>query len=86
MECTVSWTGNAGTLSEMGFVAETGSGHILAMEKGKPGEDYIICGPPHTLLEAMALAERITGIKAPRIHAPPAIRRSGGWRQLRECS
>ena len=27
MECTVSWTGAAGTRSGMGFVAETGSGH-----------------------------------------------------------
>lgn len=32
MECTVSWTGGAGTQSGMGFVAETGSGHILAMD------------------------------------------------------
>lgn len=32
MECTVSWTGAAGTRSGMGFVAETGSGHILAMD------------------------------------------------------
>src|SRR3954467_31602 len=32
MECTVSWTGATGTRSGMGFVAETGSGHILAMD------------------------------------------------------
>ena len=32
MECTVSWTGAAGTQSGMGFVAETGSGHVLAMD------------------------------------------------------
>ena len=32
MECTVSWTGGAGTRSGMGFVAETGSGHIVAMD------------------------------------------------------
>ncbi|WP_295540866.1 OsmC family protein [uncultured Pseudacidovorax sp.] len=32
MECTVSWTGAAGTRSAMGFVAETGSGHVLAMD------------------------------------------------------
>ena len=32
MECTVSWTGNSGTRSGMGFVAETGSGHIVAMD------------------------------------------------------
>ena len=32
MECTVSWTGAAGTRSGMGFVAETGSGHVIAMD------------------------------------------------------
>jgi putative redox protein len=38
MECTVSWTGGAatgigiGTRSGMGFVAETGSGHVLMMD------------------------------------------------------
>jgi len=37
MECTVSWTGNAGTRSGMGFVAETGSGHVLTMD-GAPDE------------------------------------------------
>lgn len=32
MECMVSWTGPAGTRSGMGFVAETGSGHVIAMD------------------------------------------------------
>jgi putative redox protein len=32
MECTVTWTGHAGGQSAMGFIAETGSGHILAMD------------------------------------------------------
>lgn len=32
MECTVTWTGASGTRSAMGFVAETGSGHLLAMD------------------------------------------------------
>lgn len=32
MECTVTWTGHSGTRSAMGFVAETGSGHVLAMD------------------------------------------------------
>ncbi len=32
MECTVSWTGNSGTRSGMGFLAETGSGHTLVMD------------------------------------------------------
>ena len=32
MECTVSWTGNTGARSGMGFLAETGSGHTLVMD------------------------------------------------------
>ncbi len=32
MECTVSWTGQSGARSAMGFVAETGSGHVLTMD------------------------------------------------------
>jgi putative redox protein len=32
MECTVSWTGATGARSGMGFVAETGSGHVLLMD------------------------------------------------------
>jgi len=32
MECTVTWTGASGTRSKMGLIAETGSGHILAMD------------------------------------------------------
>ena len=32
MECTVTWTGTLATRSNMGFVAETGSGHLLAMD------------------------------------------------------
>jgi putative redox protein len=41
MECTVSWTGATGARSGMGFIAETGSGHILVMDgapdPAKPG-------------------------------------------------
>jgi putative redox protein len=32
VECTVTWTGAAGTRSNMAFVAETGSGHSLLMD------------------------------------------------------
>lgn len=37
MECTVTWTGATGARSPMGFVAETGSGHVLNMD-GAPDE------------------------------------------------
>ena len=37
MECTVTWTGHSGTRSGMGFVAETGSGHVLNMDGAPDG-------------------------------------------------
>lgn len=56
MECTVSWSGGAGTRSGMGFVAETGSGHILVMDgapdSGKPenGGQNLAPRPMETVL------------------------------------
>jgi nucleoside-diphosphate-sugar epimerase len=55
---------------ETGFcwahVDDTVQGHILAMEKGKPGETYIIAGEPHSTAEAFKLASQITGKPAPK--------------------
>ncbi|MDO9089925.1 MAG: OsmC family protein [Burkholderiaceae bacterium] len=56
MECTVSWTGGAGTRSGMGFVAETGSGHTLVMDGApdsvnpKNGGQNLAPRPMETLL------------------------------------
>jgi nucleoside-diphosphate-sugar epimerase len=57
-------------------VEDTARGHLLAMEKGIPGESYIIAGPPHSLIEAFQVAERITGIRAPRMHLSPSLLRA----------
>jgi nucleoside-diphosphate-sugar epimerase len=54
-------------------VEDTARGHILAMEQGSPGQSYIIAGPPATIQEVLQLAERITGIPAPRLHPSPAL-------------
>jgi nucleoside-diphosphate-sugar epimerase len=56
-------------------VDDTATGHVLAMEKGRTGESYIIAGPAHTLTDALEIAATITGIKAPRIHAGPGAMR-----------
>lgn len=56
-----------------GHVGDTARGHLLAMESGRVGESYIIAGPPHTIVEAMAIAERITGIPAPKLHPSPGV-------------
>ncbi len=53
-------------------VEDTARGHLLAMEKGKVGESYMICGEPHTLVEALDLTETVTGIPRPA-SAPPFV-------------
>src|SRR5213594_766424 len=57
-------------------VEDTARGHLLAMEKGSVGQAYILAGWPHTLIDAFSLAERITGIPAPRFHASPVLLRA----------
>ena len=57
-------------------VYDTARGHLQAMEKGRVGESYMIAGPVHSLAEALLIGERITGIKAPRMKAPPALLRA----------
>jgi len=64
------------TAYSWGHVEDIARGHLLAMEKGRVGESYIIAGPAHTLTDAFALAERITGVPAPRIQAPPGALRA----------
>jgi nucleoside-diphosphate-sugar epimerase len=56
-----------------GHVEDIAAGHIQAMEKGRPGESYILAGPQHTLIEALEIAQKITGIKPPRFHPGPPM-------------
>ena len=59
MECTVSWTGALATQSSMGFIAETGSGHVLAMDgapdaaKPENGGRNLAARPMELLLAGM---------------------------------
>lgn len=56
-------------------VEDVARGHSLAMDKGRAGDSYILAGEPYGLLDALDLAEGITGIKAPRLRvAPGAIK------------
>ncbi len=56
-------------------VEDTARGHILAMERGRSGEHYIIAGEPMTLAKVLALAETITKIPAPRQTLSPGLLR-----------
>lgn len=64
-----------GTMFCWAHVEDVAQGHLLAMEKGQPGQSYILSGPPHTMIEVFQLAEKITGVRAPRLHVSPAMMR-----------
>lgn len=51
-------------------VEDVAKGHILALEKGRIGERYILGNRNLTLKDIMALLEQVSGIKAPRIRIP----------------
>ena len=54
-------------------VDDEARGHLLAMEKGKPGRNYFLAGPVHTIVQALQIAESLTGIPAPKVHLPSPI-------------
>ncbi|MFV2065243.1 MAG: epimerase, partial [Chloroflexota bacterium] len=58
-----------------GHVVGTAAAHRLAMERGSPGEDYIIAGPPATLLEALSIVAEISGRRLPRLQIPASLLR-----------
>jgi nucleoside-diphosphate-sugar epimerase len=65
----------ARTAFSWGHVDDIAHAHRLAMDLGKPGQTYIIAGPTHTLIDMLALAERVAGVPAPRIHPGPGMMR-----------
>lgn len=56
-------------------VEDIARGHVLAMERGAPGETYIIAGPCHTYREGFEAATRAAGTPLKAVFAPPALLR-----------
>jgi dihydroflavonol-4-reductase len=51
-------------------VEDVAKGHILALERGRVGERYILGNRNLTFREILGILERITDIKAPRLRIP----------------
>lgn len=51
-------------------VADVVAGHILALEKGRPGERYILGNQNVSLEQIFDMLSQLTGLPAPRIRAP----------------
>ncbi len=64
-------------------VDDVAEGHLLALEKGRAGECYILAGQPLTYHEAMQRWAQLTGVPAPKLWLPDgfvgAMARWMGW-------
>jgi dihydroflavonol-4-reductase len=59
-------------------VRDVAEGHILACEKGRVGERYILGSQNLTLQQIFEKLERISGVKAPTLQIPYAVAYAAG--------
>ena len=64
-ETAFSWT----------HAADAAAGHWLAATQGRPGETYFLAGPALSYHEFFSVAERATGLPAPRLWLPAGLAR-----------
>jgi len=60
------------------YAGDVAEGHLLALEKGKPGERYILGSENLTLQQIFEQLARITGRPAPRMRIPYAVAYAAG--------
>jgi nucleoside-diphosphate-sugar epimerase len=55
-----------GTAFCWGHVEDVAAGHLLALDRGRPGETYHLTGPAHTMHEILDVLGALTGRSGPR--------------------
>jgi nucleoside-diphosphate-sugar epimerase len=55
-----------------GHVDDIATGHVLAMQRGTPGQSYMLAGPPAPLIDGLRLAAKLAGRRGP-IGLPRAL-------------
>ena len=60
-------------------VEDVAAGHVLALEKGRPGERYLLGNRNMTLAEVFGVLEGLTGRRAPRLKLPTWIAIAAGY-------
>jgi farnesol dehydrogenase len=61
------------------FVEDVAEGHAQALERGRAGERYFLCGDNRTLLEFFGTVEHVTGVAPPTRHIPYGVASVLGW-------
>jgi NAD+-dependent farnesol dehydrogenase len=52
------------------FVEDVALGHALALEQGRAGERYFLCGDNATLRDLFAMVQQAAHVPPPRVHIP----------------
>ena len=60
------------------YVGNVAAGHLLACERGRMGERYILGGENLTLQQIFGKLEEVTGMRAPRVRIPYAVAYAAG--------
>ena len=73
------------TMFSWAHVEDVALGHVLAMDRGRRGESYVLGGPSHSLEELFGLASRISRRSAvPVTFSPRSVRRLSRLTRLLE--
>jgi len=68
------------------YIDDVARGHVLAVEKARAGDEFILGGENRTMLDLLALLEKITGTKAPARKIPYAVAGLAGWLQRQRAN
>ncbi|HTQ86082.1 MAG TPA: hopanoid-associated sugar epimerase [Candidatus Solibacter sp.] len=66
-------------------VEDVALGHLLAAERGRPGERYLLGGQNMTLEQILAELARITGKRAPRMRIPHGVALAAAYLDTAVC-
>jgi nucleoside-diphosphate-sugar epimerase len=61
------------------FVDSVARGHRLALERGRPGESYILVDENATLDQMVEVVREVTGARLPQRHVPLGLLRALAW-------
>jgi nucleoside-diphosphate-sugar epimerase len=54
-------------------VDDVARGHVAALERGRPGERYFLCGENVDMNGFFTTLHDVTGVKPPALHIPYAV-------------